>query len=154
MDRRMYLTRISAGVKTYLKPEETVERVVSAQTFGQIWLLLLITVMVVAFVVGNYVLHANKILVIAVLGLMFVSILAVNGRTQYRYIVVTNQRTLLVGGGYFGADPGANLLRQLSRDKDVDIPSGRWKKFDSLGERLYVRYSIEAPAPKRLPEVT
>lgn len=145
MDRQIYLNRISLGVKSYLKPEENVEKVVSVQTVGQYWLLLLIGVMVAVFCVGNYALHLNKFVVILSLAIVFVLLLAVNGRTEYRYVVVTNQRTFLVGGGYFGTDPGAQLLRQTSRDKNVDIPSGRWKRFDTLGERLYVRYSILAP---------
>jgi uncharacterized membrane protein YgcG len=148
MDGERYLRRIGAGVKTYLQPEEIVERVVSAQTYNQFLQMAPIAVMVVAFVVGNYVIHANKSIVVIVLVAMFFSFLALNSKNKFRYVVVTNQRVLLVDGGYFGTDPGAQLLRKFSRDKGTNIPSTRYKSFNTLGERLYVRYSIQASTPQ------
>jgi hypothetical protein len=139
-----YIRRISEGSKNYLKPDETVDRVVAAQTFSQLLLVLPMAVMVVAFIFARIYFHGSKGYVIAGLVVLFALFLFMASKVEYRYALVTDQRVVLVDGGYFGTDPGQRLLGRFPRDAASAIPSKKRQRFDVLGERLYVRYSITA----------
>jgi hypothetical protein len=146
-----YIRRISEGSKTFLKPDETVERVVAAQTVSQLLLLLPMAVMVVAFVFARIYFHGSKGYEIAGLVLLFVVFLAIANKVEYRYVLVTDQRVILVDGGYFGTDPGQRLIGRFPRDAAKAIPSKKRQRFDVLAERLYVRYSYSAESASTAP---
>jgi hypothetical protein len=139
-----YIRRISEGSKTYLKPDEIVDRVVAAQSVSQLVLLLPMVVMVLAFVLARIFFHGSKGYVIAGLVILFALFLFIASKVDYRYALVTDQRVVLVDGGYFGTEPGQRLIGRFPRESDSQIPSKKRQRFDVLGERLYVRYSITA----------
>ena len=139
-----YIRRISEGSKTYLKPDEIVDRVVAAQSVSQLVLLLPMVVMVLAIVLVRIFFHGSKGYVIAGLVILFALFLFIASKVDYRYALVTDQRVVLVDGGYFGTEPGQRLIGRFPRESDSQIPSKKRQRFDVLGERLYVRYSITA----------
>ena len=145
MNREALLRKISSGVSQYLQPGEVINRAVAAQTVSQLWQVLPLVLMLGAFVVAHFILHADKFVVVAILAIVFVAYLALNSKVLYCYVIVTDQRVLVVDGGYFGANPGQRLLHELSIETRTGIPLKRWRRIDVLAERLYVRYSIAAP---------
>ncbi|MGA2294749.1 MAG: hypothetical protein ABSG24_05940 [Acidimicrobiales bacterium] len=139
-----YIRRIKEGSKTYLKPDEVVSRVVAAQTVSQVLLLLPMAVMVVGFILARIYFHGSKDFVVAGLVVLFLLFLFIANKVEYRYAIVSDQGVTLVDGGYFGTDPGARLIGRFPGEAASNIPTKKLKRFDVLGERLYVRYSIVA----------
>jgi len=144
MQGARYIHRIRDGAAPYLKPDEVVERVVAAQTLNQFVQMLPMVVMVVAFAIIKIFFHVTKSYIILGLIVLFLVFLIVSNKVEYRYAIVTDRTVLLVDGGYYGTNPGHQLLGRFPRATSADIPSQKRKRFDALGERLYVRYSLTA----------
>jgi len=142
MQGARYIRRIKDGAAPYLKPDETVDRVVAAQTLNQFVQILPMVVMVVAFAIVKIFFDVTKSYIILGLIVLFVTFLVVSNKVEYRYVIITDRTVLLFDGGYYGTNPGHRLLARLPLDAGSGVPSKKGTRFDGLGERLYVRYSL------------
>jgi len=129
--------KIFENSRQFVAPGEQVQAVLGGQTLNN-WLLiaLIVGVMTPLFVVVNLFVNLGVILS----GLVGGSLagLVVSFWNDFRAVLVTDRRILVLACGKWGMGTPRSIVRELPRNIRIGPASGLWWKSESLGEKLYI----------------
>lgn len=141
--RRKWLAKAASDVHPHLRSNEVLAQIVEAQSVQGVWALALFELFWVLLIMSRIAHLGATILWVAIPLIVANAVTTI--MTRHRSIFVTNERILVFDSGFLATKSVKRLVREVSVDRAIDIPSRRWKRFSSMGEVLYLRGATILP---------
>lgn len=142
--RRKWLAKAASDVHPHLRSNEVLAQIVEAQSVQGVWSLVLFELFWVLLIMSR-IAHFPGATTLWVAIPLIVANAVTTIMTRHRSIFVTNERILVFDSGFLATKSVKRLVRVVSVDRAIDIPSRRWKRFSSMGEVLYLRGATILP---------